>query len=319
MRFILFLFYFILGNSLIKDYYKIFGLSEKATDSEIKKMYRKLALEYHPDKIHFTGLETEEEKEYIKQKFLDIQEAYDVIGDPEKRIKYNLDRDGLLFESSFDQPIDKIKLNPFSIFARTKQVAFAFVFKFKKPEVTPIRININIGVEKIFLGFIGSYTYYRHVICDHCHGNGGLNGTCRKCTLCDGSGVSHHIFSNNEHSYLHTTHSTCGTCHGKGCIPQEKCSTCLGSGVVLKESSLQYELPIGFSHGHQIVLNGFGHMTVDGRQGNVELTFLYQYPTGWKQIEYTLDLYFSMDVKLEELVNGWSSTLNCVNGQTLKV
>lgn len=309
---------FISVNSL-KDYYEIFGISESATESEIKKTYRKLALEFHPDKIHFTGEETEEQKEMLKQKFLDIQEAYDVIGDPEKRAKYNLDRHGFLSESSLDKPIDKIKLNPFSLFARTKQMAFAFVFKFPKPEVIPIRITINVEVQKVFTGHLGSYIYYRHVICNQCNGNGGLNGTCRKCTLCDGSGVSHHIHHDHDHSYIHTSHGTCGTCHGKGCIPHEKCLLCSGLGVILKESSLQYELPPGFPNGFQIVLQGFGHNTIDGRKGNVELTFAYQYPTGWKQVENSLNLYFSMEVKLEELVNGWSSTLNCVNGEIFKV
>ncbi len=85
------------------------------------------------------------------------------------------------------------------------------------------------------------------------------------------------------------------------------------------ESLLTYNLSPGFPNGFQVLFQGMGHMTTDGRIGNVELKFVYQFPLGWRQIENTLDVYFSMQIDLEVLANGWSESISCINGKSLEV
>ncbi len=177
-----------------KDYYSILGISETASDIDIRRAYRRLALEYHPDKIHLTQISSEEEKETLKQHFLDIQEAYDVIGDPEKRLTYDLKRNGQDDGFVADFVIERYKLFPFSIFVRTKQISLAFSIKVARPEPTPIKITLQIEAGYVFTGLSDSYNYFRMTICDKCQGNGGMNGTCRQCSLCNGSGHTNHLF-----------------------------------------------------------------------------------------------------------------------------
>lgn len=180
-----------------KDYYSILGVSETASDLEIRKAYRRLALEYHPDKIHLTEiLLSEEEKERIKQHFLDIQDAYDIIGDPENRLAYDLKRGshGDQIVDADEVVIEHYKLFPFSLFVRTKQISLAFSIKVSRPEPIPIRITLYVDVSSVFTGLSSSHKYFRRTICDVCHGNGGVNGTCRKCSLCDGLGHANHLF-----------------------------------------------------------------------------------------------------------------------------
>jgi DnaJ-class molecular chaperone len=88
---------------------------------------------------------------------------------------------------------------------------------------------------------------------------------------------------------------------------------------VIQEAVLFYELQPGFPNSFLIVYEELGHMNADGRKGDVEVTFLHQYPIGWRRRENSLDLFFTMPVQLENLANGWSTSLNCVNGKTFEV
>jgi DnaJ-class molecular chaperone len=106
---------------------------------------------------------------------------------------------------------------------------------------------------------------------------------------------------------------------GKGCVPEGKCPKCSGTGIVTQEAFLLFELQPGFPNGLLVVYQEFGHMAADGRRGDVEVTFLHQYPVGWKRLDDSLDLLYAMSVQLENLANGWSTTLNCVNGKTFEV
>jgi DnaJ-class molecular chaperone len=318
MKSLLALLLFLLAARASKNYYAILGVCEDDSDAVIRRAYRKLALELHPDKLKLAEGQTTKDIEAKKQQFLDIQEAYDIIGSSDKRMRYNLERTGQNYEPKSDA-LDRYKMNPFSIFARTNQISFAFSVKFTKPEVRPIQITLSLDISAVFQGHRGTHKYFRNMICDSCKGNGGLNGTCRKCSLCGGSGHCNHIFHDHAYSYIHTMEATCGQCLGKGCIPERKCPICSGTGMVVQESVLRYELYPGFANGFEVKFEGYGHMTTDGRIGDVELIFLYQFPAGWSQYENSLDLRYSMPVQLENLANGWSTSLRCVNGKVFEV
>ena len=304
-------------NDASKDYYSILGVCKDSQDAEIRRAYRKLALEFHPDKVR-PQAESEQEIEEKKKRFLDIQEAYDVIGSSEKRLRYNLEQSGQVYEP-VDEKVERFKKNPFSLFARTNQISFAFSIKYSKPKLKPIQITLYMDLRSVFEGASGSHKYFRNHICDSCGGNGGVNGTCRKCSLCDGLGHCNHIFHDHSFTYIHTAGTTCGRCLGKGCIPDGRCPKCSGTGIVTQEAVLFFVLQPGFPNGLLVVYQEFGHMAADGRKGDVEVTFVHQYPVGWRRLESSLDLLYTMPVQLENLANTWSTSLNCVNGKTFEV
>ena len=195
----------------MKNPFEVLGVPETADDKEIKKAYRKLAAEHHPDR----GGDAE--------KFKEVAEAYSTISDQQKRQQFHASSRGFDFQGfNFGGGFD-----PFS--------AFGDIFNFnsrpprrqvnKDTQDSDIQFNLRINLEQIKRGSEQQITFKRNRICQDCNGAGGEGGY--QCGVCHGSGVN--VQKLNNH-FVHQ--ATCAYCQGRGFKFKEKCRTCNTNGYV---------------------------------------------------------------------------------------
>jgi len=190
-----------------KDYYAILGLSRGASQEDIKKAYKKLIKQWHPD------LNSDRKKE-AEQKFKEIQEAYEVLSDPQKRAMY--DRFGYVGEAEYSQT--------------TSGNAFEDIFR-------------------DFEGFFGRdvfvpVEYERYETCEHCGGSGSEPGSGYKtCPRCHGTGTIREERRSFFGVFVSTR--TCETCGGTGRVVGERCRACGGSGRIRKRHKTVVNIPPG--------------------------------------------------------------------------
>ena len=215
----------------MKDYYQILGVQRNATQEEIKKAYRKLALQYHPDKA---GGDKDAE-----EKFKLIAEAYEILSDPQKK-------------SNYDNP-NTFNNNPFGSFWNSNPFQdsnFSSFFGGRKSQRGPelrrgknINAIITLTLEEIFSGITRKIRIYRRSQCHNCKGTGAENEEVQNCSACGGIGrinkTVHYQFGEM------VTDGVCGDCSGIGTIPKKNCTTCHGSGTIRKEEEVEVSIPKG--------------------------------------------------------------------------
>lgn len=245
----------------MKDYYGILGLKKGATESEIKSAYRQMAKKYHPD-LH-PGDKSAEEK------FKDINEAYQVLSDPNKKAIY-------------DQGGDPNGQNPFGAGANPFGGGFSFnvdgdpfesIFNmFTGGSQTRSRTrgeDIEIVVDLTFMeaakGAKKIITLNRNEPCSSCNGTGAHNNKYHKCAKCGGTGFV--TVARNTLFGRTMQHSTCPDCNGTGRIIDEVCPDCKGKGIVKKEKKITVDIPAGIDDGNVISVRGEGNAA---RQNNAE-------------------------------------------------
>lgn len=212
------------------DYYSILGVEETSTQDEIKKAYRKLAKENHPDK---GGNE-----ELFKQ----ISVAYDTIGDEEKRKQYDTQRK-----------------NPFAGmgdgFGTSMSDLFNSVFGQRQQEqrVHTTNINVDINVLESYKSVEKQIVYNRKVKCNPCDGQGGNRQTC---TTCQGSGQVFRKIGNGM--FIQMVNINCNICEGKGFNFTKLCDTCLGNGTQNETKKVEIKIPHGIDNGQFLRMKGIG-------------------------------------------------------------
>uniref|UniRef100_A0A7C2FQS2 Chaperone protein DnaJ n=1 Tax=Thermus islandicus TaxID=540988 RepID=A0A7C2FQS2_9DEIN len=222
----------------MKDYYAILGVSREASQEEIKKAYRRLALEYHPDR--HPGDKAAEER------FKEINEAYAVLSDPEKRARY--DR-GLLGAPEVS-PEDLFDL-------------FAQVFGFRRESVAPrgedLEAQVEVELKDLLQGKEVEVAYTRLVPCEACGGQGGKRTAC---PTCGGRGV----VESYHRSFFGTfvSRNACPHCKGRGFLLAETCAACRGRGRVPREERVRVSLPPGMDEGQLLRVPGYGNLGPGG-------------------------------------------------------
>jgi molecular chaperone DnaJ len=213
-----------------ETYYNILGVEETATQDEIKKAYRKLAKENHPDKGGDEDI------------FKKISVAYDVVGDESKRQQYDMERKnpfgnmGGNFGSSFSDLFN-------SVFGQQRQ----------QPRAHTTNLNVSIGVLESFLGKNKTITFQRKTMCDPCFGTGGESKTC---STCHGQGqVVRQVGSN---MFVQMVQMQCPTCLGSGKIMINACNHCNGQGSKDEIKNVDVKLPHGVDDGQFLRLQGQG-------------------------------------------------------------
>lgn len=245
-----------------RDYYDVLGVAKNASEDDIKKAYRKLAMKYHPDRNQGAGAKAAEEK------FKEAKEAYEVLSEAPKREAY--DRFG---HAGVDPSAGGFRPGPgqegFGGFAEAFGDIFGDIFG-------GARGRGGAGGQRVYRG--GDLSYAMEVTleeaahgtdkqiripnwesCDTCHGTGAKPGTSPKtCHTCGGAGV---VRMGNG---LFTVQQTCPTCHGTGKVIPEPCTTCGGQGRVKKHKTLEVKIPAGIDEGMRIRSAGNGEPGLNG-------------------------------------------------------
>ncbi|GGN03595.1 chaperone protein DnaJ 1 [Thermus composti] len=222
----------------MKDYYAILGVDRNATQEEIKRAYRRLALKYHPDK-------NPGDKE-AEERFKEINEAYAVLSDPKKRAQYD---QGILAAPEF-QAEDLFDL-------------FAQVFGFRSPRAAPrgedLEAEVEVELQDLLHGAEKEVVYARLVPCEACGGEGGKRVVC---PTCHGQGVVESYRQGFFGTFL--TRSACPHCKGQGSLLAEACPTCRGRGRVARETRLSVRIPPGVDEGQVLRVPGYGNLAPGG-------------------------------------------------------
>ena len=244
-----------------RDYYEVLGVSRNAEAAEIKKAYRKLALQYHPDKN--PGNKEAEEK------FKEAAEAYDVLSNEEKRRRYDqFGHAGLGGAGGFGgggMSMDDIFSHFGDIFGSFGGFGGSGRSARRVNRGTNLRVKVKLTLEEVATGVEKKIKVKKYVADDHCHGTGAKNGTSYStCSTCHGTGQVTRV-QQTILGAMQTT-STCPTCGGEGKIINEKCEYCNGEGVQLSEEVITLNIPAGVSDGMQLSLSGKGNAA---RRGGV--------------------------------------------------
>lgn len=237
------------------DYYQTLGVNRSASAEEIKRAYRKLALQYHPDKP--AGNE---------EKFKEINEAYQVLGDPEKRTHYN--RFGSAPQGSAGFGSDGFGFDPFEIFQR-EFTGFEDLFgdlfgRAAKHRGTRTAqrgddrmTDVTLSFTEMARGASREITLERLRTCERCGGKRAEPGTdLATCATCSGSGA----LEQQVRTFfgIMIQRSICLDCEGEGKKPQKKCRTCSGTGRMHQRETLRVPVPAGLEEGTHIRLRGEG-------------------------------------------------------------
>ena len=248
-----------------RDYYEVLGVEKTASDAEIKKAYRKLAIQYHPDKN--PGDKTAEEK------FKEAAEAYSVLSDKDKRARYDqfghagvggaagggFSGQGMSMDDIFSMFGDIFGggggfggfggFSGFSGSGRPQQ---------RKFRGSDLRVKVKLSLKDISTGVEKKFKLKKYVTCEHCHGSGaeGNSGT-ETCPNCHGTGsvtrTQQSIFG------MMQTQSVCPNCNGEGKIIKNKCKHCSGEGITYGEEVVEVKIPAGVAEGMQLTVSGKGN------------------------------------------------------------
>ena len=253
-----------------RDYYEVLGVSKNATDEELKKAYRKLAKQYHPDA-------NPDNKEEAEKKFKEVNEAYEVLSDAQKRRMYD--------QFGHDGPAGFGGGNPGGGYYSYTGSGFSGFEDFDLGDIfssifgggssrnsrrnngpikgADLKYSMDITFEEAFLGVEKEITINRDETCKTCSGSGAKPGTSPEtCKACNGTGTVRTV-QNTILGQMQTT-KTCGACRGTGKVIKEVCETCRGKGSVRKQAKIKVKIPAGIDNDQSIVLRGEGEPGVRG-------------------------------------------------------
>jgi molecular chaperone DnaJ len=238
-----------------RDYYEVLGLNRDASDEEIKKAYRKLAMKHHPDR--------NPDSKDAEERFKEAKEAYEVLCEPEKRRAYDAYGHagvnpqmgmGGAAEAGFGGFAEAFGDIFSDIFGGGQGRGRSSVFR-----GADLRYNLEVTLEQAARGTETKIRIPTMETCETCHGTGAKPGTQPKtCETCHGGGtvrLSQGFFSIQQ---------TCPTCHGSGKMVSDPCATCRGAGRLKKHKTLSVKIPAGVDEGDRIRLSGEGEAGVNG-------------------------------------------------------
>ena len=244
-----------------KDYYKILGVEKGASEDEIKKAYRKMAMQYHPDK--------NPDNPEAEAKFKEAAEAYDTLSSPDKKAnydRYGSNGPGGSYNGGFGGfNMDDIFSNFGDIFGN----AFNQRHGAQRPQSkgSNLRIKVSLTIDEILKGANKKIKYKRQEKCNTCDGKGGND--VRTCLPCNGSG-HRTIVQNTPFGQIRQT-ATCPDCGGSGQQVHDKCKDCRGDGTILTEQTLDVNIPAGVSNGMQMNMPGYGNYIRNGMPGDLHI------------------------------------------------
>lgn len=239
-----------------RDYYEVLGVNKDASDDEIKKAYKKMAIKYHPDRN--PGDKKAEEM------FKEAAEAYDVLRDANKRRQYDqFGHEGLGGATGFGgagMNVDDIFSMFGDIFGGRGFGGFGGFGgeRYSRPMYRgkDQRLKIELDLIEIVNGTTKKFKLKNDVVCEHCHGSGSEDGQVSTCPTCNGSG---YVVRTQQGIFgLMQSQSVCPECHGEGKVIKNKCHICHGEGIKQGETIVEVNFPAGLSEGMVLTLEGKG-------------------------------------------------------------
>ena len=293
-----------------KDYYASLGLQKGASDEEIKKAFRKLAIKYHPDK-------NQGNKE-AEDKFKEINEAYQVLSDPEKKARYDqfgtADFDGSGFGSGGFGGFDFSDMGGFGdIFDSFFGGGGGSSRRRNGPQRgADLEYTVNLTFEEAIFGVEKEISINRSETCDSCKCSGAKTGTSAKtCPTCNGQGQVRVQRQTPLGSFVST--STCSTCGGSGKVIDDPCTTCHGKGNVRKNRKITVNIPAGVDTGNVMPLRGQGdHGTNDGPPGDLYVRI--NVASSKKFTRKGNDIYIDTHISMGKAALGTEITVATVDG-----
>ncbi len=302
-----------------KNYYDLLGVSHKASTDEIKKAFHKLAHKHHPDKKG--GDET---------KFKEINEAYQVLSDKEKRHAYDTHGAGW---NSGAPPTGGAGANgatggwDFSDFTNAAGAGQGFQFDLgdlfgdffngaqgggrSGRRGRDISVDIQIPFADGIFGSERTVLIAKVGICDHCKGSGGEPGAAlTRCETCNGQGKVHETRRSFLGSF--TSARECGNCQGRGEVPEKRCTICGGHGVVKRNEEIRITIPAGIQDGEMIRLTGRGEAVARGIPGDLYVKVHVERHKVFKRDGENLVMSFS--VKLSDALLGAEYKVEALDG-----
>lgn len=255
-----------------RDYYEVLGVSQNATDAEIKAAYKKMAIKYHPDRN--PGNKEAEEK------FKEAAEAYDVLRDPQKKQRYDqFGFDGLNGSGGFGGGASMNMDDIFSMFGdifggRGGFGGFSGFGGFGSSQTQykggDLRLRVKLTLNEAASGITKKFKVRKKVVCPHCHGTGSEDGRTEKCPKCGGAGQTVHTV--NSMFGRMQTQQVCSNCGGTGQIIKNKCHECGGNGIVDGDELVEVQIPVGVADGMILTLSGKGHAgKLNGINGDIQV------------------------------------------------
>ena len=258
-----------------RDYYEVLGVSKDASEDEIKKAYRKIAIKYHPDRN--PGDKVAEEK------FKEAAEAYDVLHDPQKKQQYD--------QFGFDGPMgggaggfggfqgggfsmDDIFSMFGDVFGGHRGGGFGGGFGGGRPAQhhgSDLRLKVRLSLTEISNGVTKKFKVKKDVTCTCCNGSGAEKGSGKEtCPTCHGTGV---VTRTTQSLFgMMQTQSVCPTCQGEGMVIKNKCKACQGTGVTKGEEIVEINIPAGVAEGMVVNVQGKGNAGMrNGIPGNIQV------------------------------------------------
>lgn len=297
-----------------KDYYSILGVSKEASEDEIKKAYRKLAMQYHPDRW---ANGTEQEKKDAEAKFKDIAEAYEVLSDPQKRDQY--DNGGMDFDFGGFDPMD--------IFMRMSGMGsfgggfgrFGSMFGNRVNKGSDIHIEVMLTLEEAYSGGNRSVQIQREKTCSRCNGHGTEDGKEHTCPTCHGRGMESEV-KQVAPGQVFTQSHVCSKCHGSGMDAQvAPCPMCGGRGLVGEWSIEEINVPRGVADGMAFKIEGRGNAAEGSGINGDLIVHVKVNPDKYFERPDPINLIHYESVPFAEALLGFTKEFKCVDGSKVTV
>ncbi len=310
-----------------RDYYEVLSLSKDASDDEIKKAYRKLAVKFHPDKN--PGDKTAEEK------FREATEAYEILKDPNKRSKYNQFGHAAFEGATGGHGFGGFGAGGFDL----SDALRAFMGDFESESIfgdifgfggrrsgrshkrgirgNDLQIRLKLSLLEINNGVKKKIKVRRKDTCDECGGTGSKSGSKTTCSQCSGAGRVRHVTSSLFGQIVQE--SVCPSCHGEGNIVRDPCRKCGGSGRKTSETTVAVDIPAGVSEGNYINVPGKGDVGLHGGDAGDLIVIIQEEKNEFFE-RHGIDILCSIDISFAEAALGTAKTIPTIDGKvSLKI
>ena len=302
-----------------RDYYEILGVTKNSTPDEIKKAYRKVAMQFHPDRN--PGDHTAEEK------FKEAAEAYEILSDPDKRGQYDrfghnafsqgrggggFSAQGMNMEDIFSQFGDIFGDDMFgSFFSGGSRSGGSR--RSRGVRGTNLRVRIKVNYEEIAKGTTKTIKVKKYISCNTCGGSGAKDkNSSQTCKTCGGNGQVRRV-QNTFLGQMQTV-TTCPDCNGEGTVITSKCPVCRGEGRVYGEEMVSIQIPAGVQEGMQLSMSGKGNMGERGG-GSGDLVILIEEEAHPYLYREGLNVAFDLYISFPDAVFGTNTEVPTIDGR----